>query len=142
MLEKLRTKRDNHEGGFTLIELLIVIVILGVLAAVVIFSVGGITNKSASAACQADASTINSAAEAYYAQTGVAATNMYALVTANLLKSDATITAVGARRSRPARATPWSGSPGAATGTEGPAGGVDAGVQFTTAATGGGCLSL
>ena len=44
MLQQLREARKN-ESGFTLIELLIVIVILGVLAAIVVFSVQGITDR-------------------------------------------------------------------------------------------------
>ena len=42
------------EPGFTLIELLIVIVVLGILAATVIFALGGVTSQSAVAACQSD----------------------------------------------------------------------------------------
>ena len=44
MLQQLRAARKN-ESGFTLIELLIVIVILGILAAIVVFSVQGITDR-------------------------------------------------------------------------------------------------
>ena len=43
-LSELRKARKS-EGGFTLIELLIVIVILGVLAGIVVFSVRGITDR-------------------------------------------------------------------------------------------------
>ncbi|MCW2602246.1 MAG: hypothetical protein JWN61_381 [Pseudonocardiales bacterium] len=63
-------KARKEEGGFTLIELLIVIVILGILAAIVVFAVGGITNRGQSAACGSDKKNVEVAAEAYYAQTG------------------------------------------------------------------------
>jgi general secretion pathway protein G len=52
----------------TLIELLIVIVVLGILAAVVIFALGGITSKSAVAACSADGATVESAIAALETQ--------------------------------------------------------------------------
>ena len=45
MYEDIREAREN-ESGFTLIELLIVIVILGVLAAIVVFAVGGINDTA------------------------------------------------------------------------------------------------
>jgi general secretion pathway protein G len=48
----------RRERGFTLIELLIVIVVLGILAAVVIFALSGISSKSAVGACQADGATV------------------------------------------------------------------------------------
>ena len=60
-------KRHAGEGGFTLIELLIVIVILGILAAVVVFAVGGISDKGKSAACKSDVKNVEVAQEAYYA---------------------------------------------------------------------------
>jgi prepilin-type N-terminal cleavage/methylation domain-containing protein len=79
-------KRDAGEGGFTLVELLVVIVVLGVLAAVVVFSVGGISNKSKSAACSSDVNSVQTAEEAYYAQHN-AYTSIANLVTAKLLRS-------------------------------------------------------
>jgi general secretion pathway protein G len=75
------------DEGFTLIELLIVIVILGVLAAVVVFSVSGISSRGTSQACKSDAASVQTASEAYYAQNSAYASNVTALVTANLLKS-------------------------------------------------------
>ncbi|MGA1052565.1 MAG: type IV pilin protein [Ilumatobacteraceae bacterium] len=57
----------QRDEGFTLIELLIVIVILGILAAVVVFAVGGITDRGNDSACAADKKTLEVAVEAYYA---------------------------------------------------------------------------
>ncbi len=53
------------QSGFTLIELLIVIVVLGVLAATVVFALSGVTSQSAKAACQSDAKTYELAVQAY-----------------------------------------------------------------------------
>ncbi len=53
------------EPGFTLIELLIVIVVLGILAATVIFALSGVTSQSAQAACQSDGKSYEVAAAAY-----------------------------------------------------------------------------
>src|SRR4051812_44720514 len=80
VLAQLRNARQS-ESGFTLIELLMVIVILGVLAGVVVFAVGGITDKGQTSACKADYKTMQVAEEAYYAQNGSYAAEA-ALVTA------------------------------------------------------------
>ena len=69
MFARIRDAREN-ESGFTLVELLIVIVILGVLSGIVVFSVAGITNNSAVVACKSDKKMVEVASEAYYAQTG------------------------------------------------------------------------
>lgn len=62
----LNLRRETEgEDGFTLIELLIVIVILGVLAAVVTVSVLGLTNKSGLSACQTDAKQVETAITTY-----------------------------------------------------------------------------
>jgi general secretion pathway protein G len=66
MAHRLRSRRDDQ--GFTLIELLIVIVILGILAAIVVFAVGNTGKNSASAACKSDAKSVETALEAYKAQ--------------------------------------------------------------------------
>ena len=83
MLKRYRNLRrpivsEKTSDGFTLIELLIVIVVLGILAAVVIFALGGITGKSAVAACEADGATVATAIAALEAQNptwGVSGTN-------------------------------------------------------------------
>jgi prepilin-type N-terminal cleavage/methylation domain-containing protein len=65
MLRQLRKMRRDE--GFTLIELLIVIVILGILAAVVVFAVGGITDRGTKSACKANVQAASTAVEAYRA---------------------------------------------------------------------------
>jgi prepilin-type N-terminal cleavage/methylation domain-containing protein len=60
-----RRRGVELESGFTLIELLIVIVVLGILAATVIFALTGVTGQSATAACQSDAKTYEVAVAAY-----------------------------------------------------------------------------
>jgi prepilin-type N-terminal cleavage/methylation domain-containing protein len=64
------TPRDR---GFTIVEILVVIVLLGVLATIVAFSVRGITERGDDSACGADARTLTQAAEVYMAQEGVSA---------------------------------------------------------------------
>ena len=58
-------KRD--EKGFTLIELLIAIVVVGILAAVAIVGIGGLTTTGNSAACKASKDAAVTASAAYYA---------------------------------------------------------------------------
>ena len=75
MLKHLQAREDWAEKslgakGFTLIELLVVIVILGVLGAVVVFSVRGVTDKGKNSACLTEKRTIATAVEAYNAQLG------------------------------------------------------------------------
>jgi general secretion pathway protein G len=90
---------DDRDSGFTLIELLIVIVILGVLAVVVVFAVGGITDRGTASAAAADEKTIEVAQEAHMAQFGAYADEP-GLVAAGLLRDqsdlfDVTLTGGG-----------------------------------------------
>ena len=78
MLARIKSTREN-ESGFTLIELLIVIVILGVLSGIVVFSVSGITSRGDSAACNANVQTVQVASEAYFAQNNKYAADIAAL---------------------------------------------------------------
>ena len=86
MMKRIWDRRDS-EGGFTLVELLVVIVILGILAAVAVFSVGGITDKGKQSACKADVSSVTTASEAYYAKNSAYAADIAALVAAKFLHS-------------------------------------------------------
>lgn len=53
--------------GFTLVELLIVIVILGILATVVVFSVRGVREDGQESACSQHKRVVATAIESYYA---------------------------------------------------------------------------
>ena len=70
----------KKDKGFTLVELLIVIVILGILAAVTVFAVRGITTKSQTNSCAVEKRAIETATEAFFADTGADAATMGALV--------------------------------------------------------------
>ena len=59
-----------EEAGFTLVELLVVMLILGVVAGIVVFGVGGLNKASAAAACRADYKTVETAQTAYESQNG------------------------------------------------------------------------
>src|SRR3954454_23032125 len=69
MVEQLRKKRAE-EGGFTLIELLIVIIILGILAAIVVFAVGNTRKDSVSNSCKTDVKSVELSAEAVNTKVG------------------------------------------------------------------------
>jgi prepilin-type N-terminal cleavage/methylation domain-containing protein len=86
MNQRTRRRWRREEAGFTLIELLIVIVILGILSAVVVFAVTGISDRGSNAACRSDYKNVEVAQEAHKAQKGVYAANVQALVDAQLLR--------------------------------------------------------
>jgi prepilin-type N-terminal cleavage/methylation domain-containing protein len=68
-----RTDRSRADG-FSLVELLIVIVVLGILAAVVVFAVRSITDKSQENSEATDLRTLETANEAYWLEFGTNAT--------------------------------------------------------------------
>jgi prepilin-type N-terminal cleavage/methylation domain-containing protein len=70
MLRRRPGRGDVGSEGFTLIELLIVMLVLGVLAATVVYAVQGITSNSVQAACGYDLKTVETAVEAYRGEMG------------------------------------------------------------------------
>ena len=96
MIDRLRTRLQTRldagrrDDGFTLIELLIVIVILGILAGIVVFAVGGISDRGNVAACKADKKTLQVAQEANFAQNG-SYTSEAVLVTNKFIAAESTL---------------------------------------------------
>src|ERR1700757_4483145 len=86
--------KNSLQKGFTLVELLVVIVILGILAAVVVFAVNGIQDRGNQSACSTDASAVRTAVEAYRSQSGNQATDptMAQLVPNFLSKASSLVT--------------------------------------------------
>lgn len=72
MFEQIREDDDLNivEKGFTLVELLIVVVILGILAGIVVFAVGNLTDSADNKACITEGETFRTAVAAYRADTG------------------------------------------------------------------------
>lgn len=66
-MNSLLSKKQGAERGFTIVELLIVIVVIGVLAAIVIVAYNGVQNRAKTTSAQAAASSVMKKAEAYNA---------------------------------------------------------------------------
>lgn len=89
MMKKFLQKRLNNEKGLTLVELLAVIVILGIIAAIAVPSIGGIIEKSRVNAAVADAQNAIAAANLYFVEDQEKETATLADLTSNDFLQDA-----------------------------------------------------
>jgi prepilin-type N-terminal cleavage/methylation domain-containing protein len=90
------TNRAHSEGqrgaacdqrGFTFVETLVVVLILGVLAAVVVFSVGDITHHGQNTSCQAEVREVRTAIGVWKAVNKGNPASLTVVMNAGLLKS-------------------------------------------------------
>ncbi len=90
-------KAIKNEKGFTIVELLIVIVVIGILAAITIVAYNGIQNRAKTQSAQASASVLQKKIESYNASIGtypVDATNANYTTTLNG-QTESTIVSTG-----------------------------------------------
>ena len=64
----MKTSPQRNQAGFTIIELILVLVIIGVLAALVVFSYSGVRSRDRDVTRQEHLSTIQGDLEIYYAE--------------------------------------------------------------------------
>lgn len=67
---KLQKATKQNQKGFTIVELLIVIVVIGILAAITIVAFNGIQDRTKATAKVNDVKSLQKVIELYYAQNG------------------------------------------------------------------------
>lgn len=63
--------KSNYSQGFTIVELLIVIVVIGILAAITIVAYNGIQDRAHASSTDSDLSNLKRSLQMYYAENGV-----------------------------------------------------------------------
>lgn len=102
-MKKLLQKRLNNEKGLTLVELLAVIVILGIIAAIAVPSIGGIIQGSREKAVIADAQNALSAASLYFVDNDSATikdVTLEKLISEDFMENVGNLTVVGTKITR------------------------------------------
>lgn len=96
-------RSSQSDKGFTLVELLVVIVILGVLAGVVVFAVGGLSEQADANACKTDEKTLLTAIDGYRAKNNSpnAEPDMDDLVTDELIREASTYHSIAYAAGKP-----------------------------------------
>jgi competence protein ComGC len=82
-------RQRDSEGGFTIVDLVILVVLLGVVAAIVVSSIQVFHEFRAASACRADKQRVEVAVHAYHHLTGNQARSIEQLVSEGFLKDPA-----------------------------------------------------
>jgi prepilin-type N-terminal cleavage/methylation domain-containing protein len=85
--------KERRDEGFTLIELLIAIVVVGILTAVVIVGIGGLTNNGSNSACAASRDAAKAASAVHKANVNTYPSSFTDFTAAELDTSDVTVAA-------------------------------------------------
>ena len=84
----------NKDKGFTIVELLVVIVVIGILAAITMVSYSGVTTKANLSANKANAASVMQAADAYFAENGTYPTAGAQLTSGGVVKVPSSISVI------------------------------------------------